>query len=304
MDMKVSGVRAAVLALVVLGACDANHAAAPPQAPPEPAAVVSVPPPSTSAQAPTSSAQAPASSAQAAASSAQAPARACTATTSLPPRAKENQDLVNALAINVSNGLRLGDCAAMLARDPSGPPDVWGRATTIRCGPPRVCSAGEDGKPNDADDACATLDAKTAGSSPRRARALSDAAARNASLTRVETRFLVVDPNARPGCSTADAAIVQFYASFMRGDDVYEEVLPPRDARSQRLSRKLEKMGTFRLYGVRLDELACTENSCRFGLYFDVGARDAPATAPHQTGTDQGEVERVGDRWVVTQPPT
>ena len=228
----------------------------------------------------------------AASSSPQAESPACTAATALPPRSAENAALVSALAVNVSTGLTLGSCAQMVARDSTGPEDLYGRATYVACKPSRICSVGEDGKRATSDDACAPLDPKIAGSGlprfrPRRPQG---------GGIREERRFLVVDASARPGCATPDAAIVQYYASLLRGDDAFEAVLPPRAERRPWLTSRLEKLSRSRVQAARLDELTCTATACEARVWLDVVPKDAPPTS-HSTGAIEDHLELRDGVW-------
>ncbi len=220
----------------------------------------------------------------------------------LPTRASENAAFLTALSRNVSSGLTIGSCADMVAHDSAGPDDLYDRPTRVVCGPPRLCGDGEDGKRGTADDACTPLDPKLAG--PDDMTGLMRKSSSHGTSTRVERRFLVVDAQARPGCDMPDAAIVHFYASLMRGDDTFEAVLPPAAARSKTLTYKLEKTARFRIHGMRIDELACTERECTFRVWIDVSRKDATPSDKHQRGADSGQLERIDGKWTMTRPPS
>lgn len=55
-----------------------------------------------------------------------------------------------------------------------------------------------------------------------------------------------------PGDASPEAAVLHYYASRIRGDSAWEEVLPPPDQRGERLQRKLEKVKTWRFESVQL----------------------------------------------------
>ncbi|MDP2305737.1 MAG: hypothetical protein Q8P18_06890 [Pseudomonadota bacterium] len=101
-----------------------------------------------------------------------------------------------------------------------------------------------------------------------------------------------------PGDATPEAAVVHFYASRMRKDLRWEEVLPA--VRSDVLVRKLARMEGWTIRTLRL--VARKQRSDRrwyVKVHLDL-LRDGKEVAFR----DDATVERDGDRWVVTRPPT
>lgn len=126
-----------------------------------------------------------------------------------------------------------------------------------------------------------------------------------------EGRLRYVDPptygqddvlELRPGTGTPEAAVVHYFASRMRRDDAFEEVLPPAGERGRRLARKLAVHDTWEFRRFRLvtrEAEPDEEGYLWLKVHFEVrigGKVDA--------GTDDVGVKRVGERWLVVSVPT
>lgn len=112
-----------------------------------------------------------------------------------------------------------------------------------------------------------------------------------------ETPIVVKPENVKdlaPGQDSLEAAVVHFYASRLRGDRRYEEVLPT--PQSESLKRKLAKMEKWRFFEVRiLGRKKESENKSGFRMFLRL---------EEEEGTDSGEVERIDGKWYVMRPPT
>lgn len=102
-----------------------------------------------------------------------------------------------------------------------------------------------------------------------------------------------------PGDATPEAAVVHFYASRMRQDLRWEDVLPA--VRSDQLVRKLAKMDAWKVLGLRL--VARKQRSDR-RWYVKVHLDLLRADGKEIVFRDDATVEREGERWVVARPPT
>lgn len=209
----------------------------------------------------------------------------CEERSKLPSRAEENAGWVADVSLNVAYGLQVMSCAQM-ARD-RGPEDFFGQQTFVACAPPRFCSAGPDGRPNNADDACTPL-VEGQSTGPR-------------SLPRGWVRhFLTIHKEMEPGCQSAESAVVAFYAGLMRRDGSHLAALPPASEWDETLKRKLKKYARVDLVAARLEGMRCDgRGRCAFQLWFSVRAGEHASS-----GTDQGILAQRDGRWVVARPPS
>jgi hypothetical protein len=186
----------------------------------------------------------------------------------------------------VAFGLQALTCAKM-AKD-HGPTDLFGTNTFVACAPPRLCSAGEDLKSGTPDDACSELvEGESASEKSLRA-----------GWTR---RFLNITSEMRPGCGSADATVVHFYAALIRRDGSHLGALPPRSEWDDTLVRKMEKHDKFYFHGARLQGLACASTRCDYEVHLQVSSSPSSKASG---GVDQGRLERRGSNWMITRPPT
>lgn len=101
-----------------------------------------------------------------------------------------------------------------------------------------------------------------------------------------------------PGAATPEDAVVHFYASRIRGDGRWEEVVPAE--RSDVLVRKLEKLAGWRIRTLRL----VARKARGGGRYYVKVALDVEREGRPIAFRDDVTVERHADRWWVTRPPT
>lgn len=102
-----------------------------------------------------------------------------------------------------------------------------------------------------------------------------------------------------PGHGSPEAAVVHFYASRLRGDDRYKEVLPPGWEKSSTIRYKLEKMSTWTFHEVTLLKRKKIEGGYWIKLRMTIGYRGRT-----KTGTDGATLNRIDGKWYVTRPPT
>jgi hypothetical protein len=212
---------------------------------------------------------------------------ACEKLTSLPGLAAENAAWSADVSLNVAHGLKVSSCLRMAAD--AGPLDLFDNPTFVACDPPRFCSVGPDGVRKTTDDACTPL-------------VEGDATGRRTMRAGWSRRFLQIDPEMRPGCESADAAVVHFYAALMRRDGSHLAALPPAPAWDDTLRRKMAKHDRFHFLSARLQGLRCSApTACDFEVWLRVASRPG---GPGSSGRDQGVVVRGPDGWAVTRPPT
>ena len=106
----------------------------------------------------------------------------------------------------------------------------------------------------------------------------------------------------RPGAATAEAAVVHYFASRVRRDKAYEEVLPPADKRGRRFRKKLAKHDTWRFLRFQLKSRQAEPDEkgkiwMKFYFMVLIGGKV-------DDGTDDVGVQKVGDKWVVVSVPT
>ncbi|MFN7142678.1 MAG: hypothetical protein ACK4YP_02800 [Myxococcota bacterium] len=101
-----------------------------------------------------------------------------------------------------------------------------------------------------------------------------------------------------PGTTSPEAAVVHFYASRIRGDTRWEEVLPAE--RTDLLARKLARMDGWAIRNLRL---VARKQRSPARWYVKV-ALDLVRDGKEVAFRDDATVEREGERWVVARPPT
>lgn len=102
-----------------------------------------------------------------------------------------------------------------------------------------------------------------------------------------------------PGGATPEDAVAHFYASRIRRDRRWQDVVPPARGRSRNLTRALRELESWRYFTVRVEAKKCdSDTQCGIRIYMEV-----EADGDRDTGTDQVGVEQIDGRWFVTQPP-
>jgi hypothetical protein len=101
-----------------------------------------------------------------------------------------------------------------------------------------------------------------------------------------------------PGTVSPEAAVMHFYASLIRGDQRYEEVLVPE--RSKKLEQKLARVLGWTFHEVRLKRRkASGEGEMWIKVYYDL-----EIGGERESGTDDVGVERIDGQWYVSSVPT
>jgi hypothetical protein len=103
-----------------------------------------------------------------------------------------------------------------------------------------------------------------------------------------------------PGHGSPEAAVVHFYASRIRGDSRYKEVLPPDWEQSSSLKRKLERMSKWTFEKVTLLKRK-KRRSERYWIMIEMTISYEGKT---DSGSDEAEVRQIEGRWYITRPPT
>jgi hypothetical protein len=103
-----------------------------------------------------------------------------------------------------------------------------------------------------------------------------------------------------PGQSTPEAAVVHFYASRIRRDEHYLDVLPPKEQWTGKLAGALEKMDKWTFIEVRLmGRKKLSEDEVWIKVYMEVEVEGKP-----DSGMDEVTLNKIGDKWFVVEPPT
>ncbi len=103
-----------------------------------------------------------------------------------------------------------------------------------------------------------------------------------------------------PGTGSPEAAVVHFYASKIRGDDCFKQVLPAGRTKDSRLGRNLEKMADWKFIEVKLvsRKKRYTERYwIRVEMKIEIKGKV-------DTGMDEATVRIIDGQWYVTDPPT
>ena len=108
----------------------------------------------------------------------------------------------------------------------------------------------------------------------------------------------------KPGQSSPEAALVHFYASLIRKDSAYRQVLPGesnlRGRDNKRLKRKLEKMSKWTFLKVQLlmrKKLSDSKYWIKIEMEVEINGKT-------DGGKDEATVELIDGKWFVTSPPT
>ena len=120
--------------------------------------------------------------------------------------------------------------------------------------------------------------------------------------TFTSTAELTVDNAAgvAPGGGSPEAAVAHFYASRIRGDERWREVLPPESEWDVSLPRKLAKMEPWGFEGLRFLQ---RKPKSRGRFWIKVGL-DVRLGERLKSVVNEVTVQSRGDGWVVTRPPT
>lgn len=103
-----------------------------------------------------------------------------------------------------------------------------------------------------------------------------------------------------PGVDSPEAAVVHFYASKIRGDDCYKDVLPADKEKLKRLTYSLQKMAAWKFREVTL----LKREAFAPGKYWIKIKMTAEIEGKIESGTDEATVEKIAGKWYVTEPPT
>jgi hypothetical protein len=108
----------------------------------------------------------------------------------------------------------------------------------------------------------------------------------------------------KPGQSSPEAALVHFYASLIRKDSAYKQVLPGESTSKgrdkKRLKRKLEKMSKWTFLKVQLLMRKRLSDS-KFWIKIEM---EIEINGKTDGGKDEATVELIDGKWYVTSPPT
>jgi hypothetical protein len=105
-------------------------------------------------------------------------------------------------------------------------------------------------------------------------------------------------PGLNPGTGSPEAAVIQFYASMIRGDSCYENVIPKKP-RSYALIRSLEKVKSWKFLEVKLLKRKKLEGDKYWiALYMKISFKGGT-----DSGTDEATVTKINGRWLLVDPP-
>lgn len=102
-----------------------------------------------------------------------------------------------------------------------------------------------------------------------------------------------------PGTKSPEAAVVHFYASKIRGDSCFEQVLP-KDIKKGRLIRALKRIAEWKFLEVKLlkrNKLTPDKYWIKIFMKLEIKGKT-------DSGTDEATVEKIDGRWYLTDPPT
>ncbi|HUU02559.1 MAG TPA: hypothetical protein VM425_14040 [Myxococcota bacterium] len=110
--------------------------------------------------------------------------------------------------------------------------------------------------------------------------------------------------NLKPGQSSPEAALVHFYASLIRKDSAYKQVLPDQSKLKgrdkKRLKSKLDKMSRWTFQKVQLLMRKKISDS-KFWIKIEM---EIEVNGKTDGGKDEASVELIDGKWFVTSPPT
>lgn len=103
-----------------------------------------------------------------------------------------------------------------------------------------------------------------------------------------------------PGQASPEAAVAHFYASRIRKDSHYLDVLPPKEQWTNKLAGALEEIDEWTFVEVRLmGRQKQSEDTYWIKIYMEItyeGKQDS--------GIDEVTVQKIGEVWYVVEPPT
>lgn len=103
-----------------------------------------------------------------------------------------------------------------------------------------------------------------------------------------------------PGTGSPEAAVVHFYASKIRGDDCFNQVLPADRKKYPRVDRSLKRMADWKFIEVKLvsRKKKYTERYwIRVEMKIEIKGKV-------DTDMDEARVRIINGQWYVTEPPT
>jgi len=116
-----------------------------------------------------------------------------------------------------------------------------------------------------------------------------------------ETSFILnsgTAPDLNPGTGSPEAAVIQFYASMIRGDSCYENVIP-KEPRSYAFIRSIEKVKSWKFLEVKLLKRKKIEGDKYWiALYMKISFKGGT-----DSGTDEATVTKINGRWLLVDPP-
>ncbi len=115
-------------------------------------------------------------------------------------------------------------------------------------------------------------------------------------------QFIITPENAEglnPGTGSPEAVVIQFYASIMRGDECYKNVIP-ENMDGFDIGRALEEVKSWEFLEVKLlKRKIAGEGEYWVKLYMKIKYK-----GDVDSGTDEATVTKIGGRWLLTDPPT
>jgi hypothetical protein len=103
-----------------------------------------------------------------------------------------------------------------------------------------------------------------------------------------------------PGTSSPEAAVVHYFASRIRGDTDYEQVLAPPEHRESRLDRAVEEHNSWQFTGFRL----VGRKDYRDGILLIQVWFSIEYNGRTDSGTDEAAVQQFDGQWYVVGVPT
>jgi hypothetical protein len=103
-----------------------------------------------------------------------------------------------------------------------------------------------------------------------------------------------------PGQASPEAAVAHFYASWIRKDTSYLDVLPPKEQWTSKIAGAIEEMSKWTFIEVRI--MGRQEESPGvfwIKVYMEITYKGKP-----DSGIDEATVQKIGDKWYVIEPPT
>jgi hypothetical protein len=114
--------------------------------------------------------------------------------------------------------------------------------------------------------------------------------------------FAVTIKNAKgfnPGNVSPEAALIQFYASLIRGDNCYKTALPPGKTDSD-LQNSIDEVTSWKFHEIRLEKRKkLSEDSYWISLWMKIEFQ-----GEIESGTDDATLKKIGGKWYIVDPPT